>query len=223
MKIAILGHGVVGSGVRQIIEAKKKEEIEIISILVKDQNEVNDERFTTDAQDILNNPEIETVIECMGGDEPAHSYVKTALEKGKNVISANKKMLSNRLDLFETAEKNNVKLLIEASCGGGIPWLINLRRIRRNDDIKEISGILNGTTNYLLSRLFSEDISFEEALKNAQKLGYAERDPSDDICGYDVRYKLDLSIYEAFDLLVDNKEIPTYGISAINDKDIAYA
>lgn len=223
MKIGILGHGVVGSGVSKIIESNNYEDIQICSILVKNESEILDDRFTLNIDDILNNKEIDTVIECMGGDEPAHSFVRKALENGKNVISANKKMLANHLDLFDIANKNNVKLLIEASSGGGIPWLINLRRIKRSDEISEIKGIINGTTNYLLSRLFNEDIDFDEVLKDAQKLGYAEKDPTDDIKGYDVKYKLCLSSYEAFDLLIDHNSIPTYGIDTINKQDINYA
>lgn len=223
MKIAILGHGVVGSGVSKIIEESCSDEITIAKILVRYENEMKDDRFTLDYETIVNDTDIDAVVECMGGDEPAHTYVRRALEAGKNVVSANKKMLARHLDLFDIAKEKGVKLLVEASVGGGIPWLVNLRKMRRDDHIRQIAGIMNGTTNYLLSRLFSEGINFIDALSNAQELGYAERDPSDDICGHDVRYKTCLSALKAFDLVVDEKKIPTFGIENIDDKDIAYA
>ena len=160
MKIAILGHGVVGSGVSKIIEESCSEKITITRILVRDEKEMKDDRFVQDYETIVNDRSIDTVVECMGGDEPAHTYVKRSLEAGKNVVSANKKMLAKHLDLFDIAKQNNVRLLVEASVGGGIPWLVSLRKMRRDDPIEKIAGIMNGTTNYLLSRLFCEDISF---------------------------------------------------------------
>ena len=217
MKIALLGHGVVGSGVRQIIEERKLKDVEIVSILVKDENEKKDDRFTTDINTILNSSEIDTVIECMGGDEPAHSYVLKALENRKNVISANKKMLARHLDLFKVARHNKVHLLVEASCGGGIPWFSNIRKIRRNDDIESFSGIMNGTCNYILSKMFNEDKGYDEALKEAQELGYAEADPSDDVDGYDTLYKTVLSIYNVFDEVADYEKIPVFGIRNLNE------
>ena len=222
MKVALLGHGTVGSGIEKILNGMKDTDIDICSILVRNIRPDMDERYTDDVEKIFGNKP-ECIIECLGGDEPAYSYVKRALESGIDVISANKKMLSRHMDLFDTAKSNNTKLLFEASCGGGIPWLINIRRIKRNDEIVSIKGIINGTCNYLLSRLFNEDISFTDALKNAQELGYAEADPSDDICGYDSRYKLTLSIYEAFDKIMDYASIPCFGIDNITDKDIQYA
>ncbi len=212
MKIALLGHGIVGSGVRRIIEEKDLKNIEIVSILVKDESEKKDERFTTNVDDILNDEQINTVIECMGGDEPAHTFVLRALENKKNVISANKKMLARHLDLFKVARNNKVKLLVEASCGGGIPWFSNIRKIRRNDDIESFEGIMNGTCNYILSKMFNEDKAYDEVLKEAQELGYAEADPTDDVDGYDTLFKTVLSIYQAFDEIADPNEIPVFGI-----------
>ena len=216
MKIALLGHGVVGSGVRKIVKKKDLKNIEIISILVKDESEKKDERFTTNIDDILNNEQIDTVIECLGGDEPAHTYVLRALENKKNVISANKKMLARHLDLFKVARKNRVKLLIEASCGGGIPWFSNVRKIRRSDEIESFEGIMNGTCNYILSKMFNEDKAYDEVLKEAQELGYAEADPTDDVDGYDTLYKTVLSIYSIFDEIADFNNIAVYGIRNLN-------
>jgi len=218
MKIALLGHGVVGSGVSQIIEERKLKDVEIVSILVKNENEKKDDRFTTNIDSILGNSEIDTVIECMGGDEPAHSYVLKTLENRKNVISANKKMLARHLDLFKVARHNKVHLLVEASCGGGIPWFSNIRKIRRNDDIESFSGIMNGTCNYILSKMFNEDKGYAEVLKEAQELGYAEADPTDDVDGYDTLYKTVLSIYNIFDQIADSDKITVFGIRNLSDE-----
>ena len=194
MKIGLLGHGVVGGGVRKIIDEGatwEVRELEVVRILVKDEVEMTDPRTTMDPDDILNDPQIEVVAECMGGLEPAHTLAKKALQKGKHVVTSNKKMLATYCeDLFETARQNGVTVHYEASCGGGIPWMASLDRTRRVDDIDSFRGIFNGTTNYILSRMYSEGTDFAQMLKEAQKLGYAERDPSDDIDGHDVKYKV---------------------------------
>ncbi len=224
MKIGLLGHGVVGSGVRQIIDEGatwEVRELEVVKILVKDESELTDPRCTLDFNDILNDPEISIVAECMGGLEPAHTFAKKALEKGKYVVTSNKKMLATFcMDLFETAVKSGVTVHYEASCGGGIPWMASLDRTRRVDDIEGFRGIFNGTTNYILDRMKKEGTDFSEMLSEAQKLGYAERDPSDDIDGYDVRYKVALSCVKAFDTLVNIDDITTFGIRNIRKEDL---
>ena len=147
--------------------------------------------MTLNVNEILNDPEIDVVVECMGGLEPAHTFVKKALENGKYVVTSNKKMLATCCsELFDIARKNNVTIHYEAACGGGIPWMASLDRTRRVDDIQSFRGIFNGTTNYILERMKQEGRNFDDMLKEAQKLGYAEQDPSDDIDGYDVRYKV---------------------------------
>ncbi len=226
MKIGLLGHGVVGSGVTSIIDAGRTEAVrnlKVTDILVKDQSEVTDERMTTNADDVLN-ADIDAVAECMGGLEPAHTFVKKALEKGHCAVTSNKKMLANYFEeLMETAEKNHAVLLYEATAGGGIPWMANLRQIRRIDQIRSFRGIFNGTTNYILYHMDLEDRDFDEMLKEAQALGYAERDPSDDIDGFDVRYKVQISCASAFDMIVKPDEIPAFGIRYISAADIAWA
>lgn len=227
MKIGLLGHGVVGSGVQQIIDAGatwEVRELEVKRILVKDESEIDDPaRMTTDVNEILNDPEIEVVAECMGGVEPAHTYAKRALENKKHFVTSNKKMLATCVeDLFESARRNGVTVHYEAACGGGIPWMASLDRTRRVDDIDSFRGIFNGTTNYILNQMSEKGSDFDEMLKEAQKLGYAERDPSDDIDGYDVRYKVNLSCVKAFDALVHVDDILTYGIRTINAGDIAW-
>lgn len=224
MKIGLLGHGVVGSGVRKIIdrqETPETEKMEIVRILVKSEAEMTDARMTMNADDILDDPSIDTVCECMGGLEPAHSFVKKAIENGKNVVTSNKKMLaSSAEELFALAAEKHVRLQYEATCGGGIPWIHEISHIQRVDDIRSFYGIFNGTSNYILTRMNSENQELEPMIKEAQGLGYAERNPSDDVEGWDVRYKTALSSLAAFHTVVDPDEIPTYGIQNIAMEDI---
>ncbi len=227
MKIGLLGHGTVGSGVRKIVDEKKTKEIselEISKILVRYEKDITDQRMTVDIHDIVEDPDIEVVVECIGGDEPAFSYVQAALFNGKHVVTSNKKMLVNHLgELLETARTRGVSLKYEAACGGGIPWMSNLDRTKRIDDIESFRGIFNGTTNYILSKMSDEGSEFVVALKEAQDCGYAEFDPSDDIDGMDTAYKVVLSSCKGFGILANIQDIDIYGIRHISAKDIAYA
>lgn len=223
MNIALLGHGVVGSGVTSVLKEEKIKDLIVSRILVARKESIKDERFTLDFEEIVNDENIRVIVECMGGIEPAYSFVRRAIEAGKHVISANKKMLANHMELFELANSKGVKLLAEASCGGGIPCISNLQRIARNDHILSFEGILNGTSNFILSTIFEKGHSFKETLKTAQELGYAERDPSDDIKGYDVRYKSVILSYFAFSKIIDPKNVFTFGIDTLSNEDIAYA
>lgn len=226
MKVGLLGHGVVGSGVSQIIDAhatKQTEQLEITKILVKDKKDIVDQRMTTNIDAILQDASIDIVVECMGGIEPAYTYAMRALEQGKHFVTSNKKMLaSHLLDLYTCAKENHVSLHYEASCGGGISWMNNVARTKRIDAINSFEGIFNGTTNYILSCMYSDNKAFVEMLQEAQKKGYAESDPTDDIDGYDVRYKVALSCMQAFDCLVNPIDIPTYGIRNISIEDIQF-
>ena len=227
MKIGLLGHGTVGSGVRKIIDEKNTKEVsqlEISRILVRYEKDITDERMTVDIHDIVEDPDIDVVVECIGGDEPAFSYVQAALFNGKHVVTSNKKMLVNHLgELLETARTRGVSLKYEAACGGGIPWMSNLDRTKRIDDIESFRGIFNGTTNYILSKMSDEGSEFVVALKEAQDCGYAEFDPSDDIDGMDTAYKVVLSSCKGFGILANIQDIDIYGIRHISAKDIAYA
>ena len=227
MKIGLLGHGTVGSGVRKIVDEKNTKEIsqlEISKILVRYEKDITDKRMTVDIYDIVDDPEIDVVVECIGGDEPAFSYVKAALFNGKHVVTSNKKMLVNHLEeLLELARTRGVSLKYEAACGGGIPWMSNLDRTKRIDDIESFRGIFNGTTNYILSKMSDEGSEFVVALKEAQDCGYAEFDPSDDIDGMDTAYKVVLSSCKGFGVLANIQDLDIYGIRHISAKDIAYA
>ena len=226
MKIGLLGHGTVGSGVRKIVDEKNTKEIsqlEISKILVRYEKDIMDERMTVDILDIVDDPEIDVVVECIGGDEPAFTYVKAALFNGKHVVTSNKKMLVNHLEeLLELARTRGVSLKYEAACGGGIPWMSNLDRTKRIDDIESFRGIFNGTTNYILSKMSDEGLEFAVALKEAQDCGYAEFDPSDDIDGMDTAYKVVLSSCKGFGVLANIQDLDIYGIRHISAKDIAY-
>lgn len=226
-KIGLLGHGVVGSGVRKIIDGGETEELrnlEVSAILVRSATECIDPRCTTDPERILNNPEISVVAECMGGLEPAHTYVRQALRSGKHAVTSNKKMLAAFAgELLEEARKHGVHLYYEASCGGGIPWMANLSRIRRIDRITSFGGIFNGTTNYILSRMTSEGADFDQMLDEARENGYAERDPSDDIDGTDAACKVSISCMHAYDLLVNPEDVTVFGIRNIRAEDIRQA
>ncbi|WP_298663635.1 homoserine dehydrogenase [uncultured Solobacterium sp.] len=227
MKIGLLGHGTVGSGVRKIVDEKNTKEIsqlEISKILVRYEKDITDNRMTVDIHDIVDDSEIDVVVECIGGDEPAFSYVQAALFNGKHVVTSNKKMLVNHLEeLLELARTRGVSLKYEAACGGGIPWMSNLDRTKRIDDINSFRGIFNGTTNYILSKMSDEGLEFAVALKEAQDCGYAEFDPSDDIDGMDTAYKVVLSSCKGFGVLANIHDIDIYGIRHISAKDIAYA
>lgn len=225
MQIGLLGHGVVGSGVSKLIdESLSNNAIQIKKILVKDINSLQDTRATIDINEILNDSEIDTIVECIGGLEPAHTYVKYALEKHKNVVTSNKKMFATYAkELLELASKNQVSFCYEASVAGGIPWIHECNRISRIDPIQSFVGIMNGTTNYILYNMEKHSLSFEEALKSAQEKGYAEKDPTDDICGYDTCFKTSLTALTAFHTFVDPKSIPTFGIQNIRREDFSYA
>ena len=228
MKVALLGFGVVGSGVAKIVDGAENDEmgdISIKKILVHTPAKMRqDPRCVVDINEILDDPEIDVVCECIGGLEPAHTYVKEALERGKSCITSNKKMIASfASELFPLAQEKGVALAYESSVGGGIPWIANIERIRRLEEVKSFRGIFNGTTNYILSAMDQEGSDFAECLQMAQELGYAEADPSDDIDGFDVRYKVALSCLAAFRRYVKPEDIITWGVRRISKQDFIWA
>lgn len=191
MKIGILGYGTVGKGVVKIIE-ESFPNIKIEHICVKDTTDCLDERFTTDTSVLLNN--IDVLLEMIVGESPAYEIICDALSRGVHVITSNKATVATHLEEFaELAIKNQVQFRFEASVGGGIPWIESCIKAKRIDSIRSVKGILNGTTNYILDRMQKERIDFDECLQDAQRLGYAEQDPSADIDGYDVQRKIMIS------------------------------
>ena len=233
MKIAVLGYGTVGSGVvevldvnQKLIASRAKEEIEVKYVLDL-RNFPGDkiqEKIVHDYEIILNDPEIGIVVEVMGGVEPANTFVRKALEAGKSVVTSNKALVAKHGSaLLKTAREKNVNFLFEASVGGGIPILRALGSSLTGDEIEEIAGILNGTTNYMMTRMFYEGANYEEVLREAQKNGFAEADPTADVEGQDACRKIAILASIISGKYVDFEEIYTEGITKITTNDFAYA
>ena len=236
IKIALLGFGTVGTGVYKLINKQKESfchkvgaEIEISKILVRNKNKerpelLHKELLTDDWQEIIQDEEIEIIVEVMGGIEPAKTYILEALKAGKNVVTANKDLLAEYgRELLDTAHLKNKDLAFEASVGGGIPIIRPLKQCLAGNDIEEVMGIINGTTNYILTKMTYENLSFGEALAQAQELGYAEADPTSDIEGLDAARKLAILASIAFHSRVTFKDVYVEGITKIALADIIYA
>lgn len=232
MKIAIMGFGVVGSGVGEIIsqsdDALKRrsgEEIEVARILdLRDFPESKFNCFTKDFNDILNDPKIGIVAEVMGGINPAYDFTKQLLLAGKSVVTSNKELVAKHgTELLKIAEEKGVNYLFEASVGGGIPIIRPLYSSLCANELTEVLGILNGTTNYILTQMIKNGRSFETALHGAQENGYAEKDPTADVEGYDSVRKIAILASLAFGSYIDSEKLPTEGITKITLEDVAYA
>ena len=232
-KIAVLGYGTVGSGVVEVLETNKNsiekragEGIEVKYVLdLRDfPGDPVQEKIVHDVDIIIQDKEIDVVVEVMGGIEPAFTFVKKALEAGKSVCTSNKALVAaHGTELIRIAAEKNISFLFEASVGGGIPIIRPLVESLGGEEILEISGILNGTTNYILTKMNEEGWSFEEALKRAQELGYAECNPEADIEGYDTCRKIAILTAVATGKEVNYEEIPTQGITKITSMDSSYA
>lgn len=233
MKVAVLGYGTVGSGVVEVlmdnaksIAKKAATPLEVKYILdLRDFNESPlKEKFVKDINIILNDEEIEIVVEAMGGVNPAYTFVKGALEKGKSAVTSNKELVAvYGPELLEVARQNNCNFLFEASVGGGIPIIRPLNSALTADEIYEITGILNGTTNFILTKMKTEGRTFEDVLKEAQELGYAEKNPEADVEGHDACRKIAILASLALGEHVDYKDIMVQGITKITKEDMAYA
>ena len=225
MKIAIMGFGVVGSGVYEVAKSCK-EPIEVKRILdLRDFPEFEKpELLTKSFDDIVNDVEIELVAEVMGGLSPAYEYTKQLLSSGKSVVTSNKELVAAYgTELIEIARKHNAKYMFEASVGGGIPIIRPMTSCLAANNITDVVGILNGTTNYILTRMIKDNQSFEEALSGAQELGYAEKDPSADVEGKDTCRKIAILASLAFGKFVNSDEIETEGITKITLNDVVFA
>lgn len=221
MKIGLLGRGTVGGGVDKIISssAAQTKELEVTKILDLKKIE-GDGRFKDSIDDIVQDESIDVVVECMGGIEPAHEFILASLNAGKHVVTSNKAVVSKFFfDFVSAANKNDVGLFLEATAGGGVPWIHNLMRAKRIDEIIEYSGIINGTSNFIIDRMEKRKANFEATLKQAQERGYAEADPSADIDGDDVKAKTMISASIAFDTLCTD-QIPMAGIRNLKAEDI---
>jgi len=226
LKIGLFGYGEVGRGLLDVLKSTPVFEASVSKIVIKEKKKRNlpESIFYYDPDDILEDPEINVVVELIDDSEAAYKIVKKALQKGKHVVSANKKMLAEHLEeMVELQKENNVSLLYEASACGSIPIIRSLEEYYDNDLLLSVTGILNGSSNYILSNVFDHNQSYDEALKEAQELGFAESDPSFDVEGYDSLYKLIIIALHSFGTIVKPEEILTYGISNINEFDINYA
>ena len=231
--VAILGYGVVGSGVHEVIKEhaeklinKTREKLEVKHILdIRDFSGHPDEKlFTKNFDDILEDKEVTIIAEVMGGVEPAYTYTKKALMAGKSVVTSNKELVSKKgTELLKIAKDNGVCYMFEASVGGGIPVIRPLNQCLAANSITEVMGILNGTTNYILTSMIKKGESFEDALKKAQQLGYAERNPEADVEGIDACRKVSILASLITGKEVNADKIYTEGITKIALKDVEFA
>ncbi|MCI9446776.1 MAG: homoserine dehydrogenase [Lachnospiraceae bacterium] len=233
IKIAILGYGTIGSGVVEVLNTNSEsiakragDEIEVKYILdLRDfPGDPMEGKVIHDYDVIANDPEVQVVVEAMGGVEPAYTFVKRALLAGKNVTTSNKALVAKHgAELIAIAREQGINFLFEASVGGGIPIIRPLNSSLTADEIEEITGILNGTTNYILSKMTFEGLEFADVLKDAQSRGYAEADPTADVEGYDACRKIAILTSLVCGQQVDFEDIYTEGISKITADDIKYA
>ena len=233
MKVAIMGYGTIGSGVAEFLEVNKEviakrcgEALELKYVLdLRDfEGEPIADKIVHDYQTIAQDPEVAIVVETMGGVEPAYTFVKAMLEQGKHVTTSNKALVADKgAELIEIARNHKVNFLFEASVGGGIPIIRPLLSCLTGDVIEEITGIVNGTTNYMMTKMTQEGLEFDDVLKDAQAKGYAEKDPTADIEGHDACRKIAILTSLVCGRQVDYQDIPTEGISHISATDIKYA
>lgn len=226
LTIGLFGFGVVGQGLHDIISTKDLN-IEIKKIAIKNPEKeriLPEHLFTTNPDDILNDPDINTVIELINDADAAYEIVTRALKSGKNVVSANKKMIAEHLDeLVNLQEKYNASLLYEGAVCGSIPIIRNLEEYYDNELLHSISGIFNGSSNFILSKIANEGLEYAEALKQAQELGFAEKDPILDVGGYDPKYKLVIAAAHAYGVFVKPEQVLNIGIQNFSTADLHFA
>lgn len=228
IKIGLIGLGTVGSGVVKVL--RDFSEIEIKKIAVKNINKKRDidnldmSILTTDPFEIVNDPEIDIVVEVIGGVSPAYELLTTAINNGKHIVTANKELLAKKGEpLFKLGKEKNVAILYEAAIAGGIPIIMPIKTTLAGNKINKIEAILNGTTNYILSKMEKDGVSYETVLKEAQELGYAETDPTGDVEGYDAAYKIATLATIALNKRVDINKVYREGITKISANDMKFA
>lgn len=233
IQAAVLGYGTVGSGVVEVIDVNhdsiaKKAGVDLNVKYILDLRDFpgdpNQDKVVHDYETIVNDPDVKIVVETMGGVEPAYTFTKRALMAGKSVCTSNKELVARHgTELLAIAEEHHVSYMFEASCGGGIPIIRPLRTCLCADVVDEITGILNGTTNYILTKMIEEGLEFEDVLKDAQQKGYAERNPEADVEGHDACRKIAILSSLAYGKRVDFTEVYTEGITKISSAEIRYA
>ncbi len=227
LKLGLFGFGCVGQGLYHVLHETHGVKAEIKKICIKDRSKsrpIPASFFTFDREEILNDPDIDVVVELIDDAAAAFNIVKTALSHGKAVVTANKKMLAEHLEeLYKLQRKYGKPVLYEGSVCGSIPILRNLEEYYDNDLIQRIEGIFNGSTNYILTKVFEEKKNYESALRQAQQLGFAESDPMLDVKGFDAKYKLVIAIAHTFGVFVKPEDVINIGIDKISDLDLKYA
>ena len=219
MKIGLLGFGVVGRGVYEITE--NRDDMQVVKVLCLEDIKLPDAEAVKDIRAIVEDDSIDTVVEAMGGLHPAYEFVRAAMEAGKNVVTSNKALVCTFYDeLLPLVKEKGISFRCTAAVGGGIGWLSELERARRVQKIVEVGGIMNGTCNYILDNMTRTGLSYDEALKQAQSLGYAEANPSTDVDGIDTWHKVILSSNIAFGVTVDKASVPVAGIRNITAADV---
>ncbi len=220
MNIALLGFGVVGRGVYDLVA--EREDIHVTHVLCLEDITLPDAKVCHDYKEITQDPTVDTVVEAMGGLHPAFDFVKAAIEAGKNVVTSNKALAATFYDeLLPLVQEKGVLFRCTAAVGGGIGWLSEIERSRRAQNIEAVWGIMNGTCNYILDNMTRHSLGYDEALKQAQALGYAEANPATDVEGTDTWHKIILSCSIAFGISLEKSSIPAAGISRITAEDIA--
>lgn len=225
--IGMFGYGIVGTGVYDILNAITGLPAKVKLICAKNPEKprnIDLSNFTFNKSDILNDPEINLIVEAIDDPKAAFDIATEAMRKGKHVVSANKKMIAENLDeLIQLQKETGSRLLYEAACCGSIPIIRNLEEYYDNDLLTSIQGIFNGSTNYILSRIFEHNKDYDLALKQAQDLGFAETNPTLDIIGHDALYKMIIAVAHAYGIIIDPKDIVTHGIQNISKHDIEFA
>ena len=227
LRIGIIGLGTVGSGVYKTLDGN--DSVEIVKIAVKNINkprsvEVPQDKLTDNPYEVVNNPDIDVVVELIGGVEPAWSYISEAIKNGKHIVTANKELLAKKgEELFNLAEEYNRVCLYEAAIAGGIPIIMPIKTILSGNRIRKIQAILNGTTNYILTKMDMDGASYEDVLKEAQALGYAETDPTGDVEGFDAAYKITTLSTIAFKTRIKIENVYREGITKIRPQDMERA
>ena len=228
IKIGLIGLGTVGSGVYKTLEAF--DNIEVVKIAVKNKNKKRDipnldeSLITDDPYEVVNNPEIDIVCELIGGMEPAYDLITKAIENGKHIVTANKELLAKRgVEIFKFAEEHNKVILYEAAIAGGIPIIMPIKTILAGNKINKIEAILNGTTNYILTKMAVQGASYDDVLKEAQELGYAETDPTGDVEGFDAAYKITTLATLAFKKRIAFENVYREGITKVRAEDMQAA
>lgn len=220
MKIGLLGFGVVGRGVYDL--TAQRDDMQVAKVVCLEEISLPDAEVTKDFQSVLNDDTIDTVVEAMGGLHPAYEFVRAAIEAGKNIVTSNKALVASFYDeLIPLAMEKGVCFRCTAAVGGGIGWLSELERARRIQTIEIVGGIMNGTCNYILDSMTRLGLGYDEALSQAQALGYAEANPTTDVDGIDTWHKLILSSNVGFGISLDSSTVPAAGIRHITAADVA--